>query len=70
MKITREQRWHFSYPDTVSAQVEREYYAPSLKLPANFTGFLSRKERLQEEQRRKDAVDCSHSGHAIQKWSD
>jgi hypothetical protein len=40
---------HFSYPDPVSAKVEEEYYGSGLKLPKGFTGFMSRRERLQNE---------------------
>jgi hypothetical protein len=48
--ITRDQRLHFSYPDPVSAAVEQEYYGAGLRLPKDFTGFKSRRERLREEQ--------------------
>lgn len=50
IKITRELRNHFSYPDPISAQVERDYYGSGLKLRKDFTGFVSRRERLGEQQ--------------------
>lgn len=49
LKITREQRLHFSYPDPLSAKVEGDYYGSGLKLPAGFTGFKTRRERLADE---------------------
>lgn len=49
-KLTKELRLHYSYPDSVSSRVEQEYYATGRKLPKDFTGFLSRKERLAGEQ--------------------
>jgi hypothetical protein len=48
IKIDRQQRWHFSYPDPISAEVERTCYATRFQLAADFTGFLSRRERLQQ----------------------
>ena len=50
VKITRELRLHYNYPDAISARVEQEYYATGRKLPKDFTGFRSRRERLMDEQ--------------------
>lgn len=49
LKINRQQRWHFSYPDPISAEVERTCYATGLQIPADFTGYLSRRERLRQD---------------------
>lgn len=59
LMIDRAIRQHFSYPDPVSAEVERSYYASGLKLPKDFTNFVSRRERLREEKNK-----AAHDPHS------
>lgn len=61
LKISSELRDHFRYPDPISAEVERQYYASGLKLPKDFTGFVSRRERLLEQQKER-TQDSPYAG--------